>query len=148
MPTHAGRKAFSRLGLGSLGTLVTRRVIGPVGPVLAAAVVAASLTACGASSPTSSPSTPSSSSSSRSSSAPRAGVASGRQVYAQACEACHSINGHSRPSQQGGDLRMFHSSLAQLRQLTAEMPALHHHRLSPSELSAVIAYVAAIESRS
>jgi mono/diheme cytochrome c family protein len=74
-------------------------------------------------------------------------VARGRQVFAQACEVCHSISGRSRPSQQGGDLRMFHSSLAQLRQLTAEMPVLHHHRLSSAELSAVIGYVAAIESR-
>ena len=142
---------------GSLGGLGTRRVIGPVGPALAAAVVAASLTACGGGAPRSSrtPSTVSAtssitgslSSSSQDSSAPGSGGASGRQVFAQACEVCHSISGHSRPSQQGGDLRMFHSSLAQLRQLTAEMPVLHHHRLSSAELSAVVAYVAAIENR-
>lgn len=71
---------------------------------------------------------------------------SGRQVFARACQACHSISGHNRPSQQGGDLRAFHPTRAQLRQLTAEMP-VRHHRLSPAELAAVVDYVAAIERR-
>ena len=58
----------------------------------------------------------------------------------QACAACHSVSGHNSPRQQGGDLLHFHSTRAQLVQLTREMPILHH-RLSDSEVAAVVSYL-------
>jgi mono/diheme cytochrome c family protein len=79
--------------------------------------------------------------------AARLGAPNGRVVFAQACEYCHSITGHMKASQQGGDLRDYHVPMAELRQLTAEMPVLHH-KLSPAELTAVVDYVAAVERTS
>ncbi|MGA9859970.1 MAG: cytochrome c [Solirubrobacteraceae bacterium] len=75
-----------------------------------------------------------------------AGTASGREVFSQACAACHSVSGHNSPRQQGGDLLHFHSTRAQLIQLTREMPILHH-RLSDSEVAAVVSYLRVVESR-
>jgi mono/diheme cytochrome c family protein len=77
----------------------------------------------------------------------RVGAPNGRVVFAQACEYCHSISGHMKASQQGGDLRNYHVPFAELRQLSAEMPVLHH-KLSPAELTAVVDYVAAVERAS
>jgi mono/diheme cytochrome c family protein len=126
-----------------------RRVIGGV-----AATVALALTGCGSSSPSvtrsvtssSGPVMPPPAGTPAAQLPPAPGGATGRRVFGEACLACHSISGHSAASQQGGDLRSFRSSRDQLRELTAEMPVLHH-RLSRAELSAVVAYVAAVEAR-
>lgn len=79
-----------------------------------------------------------------SSSAPRA--MTGPEVFAHDCVYCHSISGHSKPSQQGGDLLHYHASRAQMLQLTAEMP-VEHRPLTRSELRAVVDYVLGVERR-
>lgn len=74
------------------------------------------------------------------------GTGSGRVVFTQACAQCHSVSGHNKPSQQGGDLLHFSSTRAQLVQLTREMPIIHH-RLSNAEVQAVVDYLRALEAR-
>jgi mono/diheme cytochrome c family protein len=69
---------------------------------------------------------------------------SGRTVFDQECSACHSLRGTENPRRQGGDLLAFHSSRAQLTQLTAEMPA--RHPLDRSQLRAVVSFVMGAES--
>lgn len=71
---------------------------------------------------------------------------SGRQVFIQACAACHSLTGHNTARQQGGDLLHFHATRRQTLQLTAEMPVLHH-RLTQAQLAAVVDYIMAVERR-
>jgi mono/diheme cytochrome c family protein len=69
---------------------------------------------------------------------------SGRTVFDQECSACHSLSGTENPRLQGGDLRAFHSSRAQLTQLAAEMPV--RHPLDRSQLRAVVSFVMGAES--
>jgi mono/diheme cytochrome c family protein len=70
---------------------------------------------------------------------------SGRAVFAQECASCHSLTGHDDPRHQGGDLRGFRASRAQLTQFAAEMPV--RHALSAAQLSAVVSFVRASETR-
>lgn len=114
---------------------------------LGACASAAALAAAGCGGGAGAPASRSSSSptTARSSSPPLTAASSGREVFAQACLVCHSVSGHSRPSQQGGDLSHFHSTTAELRQLTIEMPIVHH-RLTSAEVTAVVKYVQAIEA--
>jgi mono/diheme cytochrome c family protein len=72
------------------------------------------------------------------------GGVSGAAVFANHCQACHSISGHSAPRQQGGDLRGLRLPRAELLQFTAEMPVLHR-RLTERELQAVVSYLQAVE---
>ena len=68
----------------------------------------------------------------------------GRTLFAQACGACHTLTGHNDPRHQGGDLRGFHASHAQLYQLAAEMPL--RRPLSRGQLEAVVRFVMAVEA--
>lgn len=71
---------------------------------------------------------------------------SGRSVFRTDCEVCHSISGHSAPTQQGGDLRRLRLPRAELLQYAAEMPVLHR-RLTRAELHAVVAYLESVQRR-
>jgi mono/diheme cytochrome c family protein len=90
---------------------------------LALAAIAGSLTGCGG---TSAPAPP-----------------SGRVLFARDCASCHSLSGVDDPRLQGGDLLAFHSSRAQLRQLTREMPV--RHALDQGALRTLVDYVMAVE---
>ena len=68
----------------------------------------------------------------------------GRTLFDQACGACHTLTGHNDPRHQGGDLRGFHASHAQLYQLAAEMPL--RRQLSRGQLEAVVRFVMATEA--
>jgi cytochrome c5 len=72
--------------------------------------------------------------------------ASGHDVFARACAACHSLSGHGSPKQQGGDLLAVHLRRPVLAQFTAEMPV--KHRLSRTDLNAVVDYVLTVQRRS
>ena len=73
-----------------------------------------------------------------------AASASGAALFTQACGACHTLSGHNDPRHQGGDLRGFHSSRAQLVQLAAEMPL--RRPLSHAELQSVVDFVMSVEA--
>lgn len=73
-----------------------------------------------------------------------AAVPSGRALFSEACGACHTLTGHNDPRHQGGDLRDFHASRAQLYQLASEMPVCHP--LSRAQLNAVVGFLVALES--
>ena len=79
-------------------------------------------------------------------SASGAGSAAGRALFTEACGQCHSVTGHNKPSQQGGDLLHFKSTRAELVQLTKEMPVIHH-RLTDAQVQAVVDYLRALEGR-
>jgi mono/diheme cytochrome c family protein len=68
----------------------------------------------------------------------------GRALFDQACGACHTLTGHNDPRHQGGDLRGFHASRAQLYQLAAEMPV--RRPLSRAQLQTVVRFVMAVEA--
>jgi mono/diheme cytochrome c family protein len=68
---------------------------------------------------------------------------SGATVFAGSCRSCHSLSRPSSPRQQGGDLRRVHLSRSVLTQFTAEMPV--RHRLTATELRAVVDYVLAVQ---
>jgi mono/diheme cytochrome c family protein len=68
---------------------------------------------------------------------------SGQAVFVRACQSCHSLSGHSSARQQGGDLRGFSSTRAQLDQFTREMPV--RQPLTAAELRSVVTYVRAVE---
>jgi mono/diheme cytochrome c family protein len=72
------------------------------------------------------------------------GTASGPALFSQACGACHTLSGHNDARHQGGDLKGFHASRAQLLQLAGEMPA--RRPLSRSELQSVVAFVMSVEA--
>ncbi|MDE3132179.1 MAG: cytochrome c [Acidobacteriota bacterium] len=74
-----------------------------------------------------------------------AGV-SGRAVFRADCQVCHSISGHSAPTQQGGDLRRLRLPRAELLQYAAEMPVITR-RLTRAELRAVVAYLQSRQRR-
>jgi mono/diheme cytochrome c family protein len=77
----------------------------------------------------------------------RAGVAiSGRVVFDQHCQVCHSISGSSTPEQQGGDLRGLHLPRRELVQFTVEMPVVRS-RLTTAEVRAVVDYMQALARR-
>ena len=71
-------------------------------------------------------------------------TASGQALFGQACGGCHTLTGHDDPRHQGGDLRGFHSSRAQLFQLSAEMPV--RRPLTRAQLDAVVDFVMAVEA--
>ncbi len=75
----------------------------------------------------------------------RASLASGRVLFSRACGACHTLSGHDDPRHQGGDLRGFHASRAQMRQLAAEMPV--RRPLTAAQLQSVVAFVISVEAR-
>ncbi len=80
------------------------------------------------------------------SSGPPAGLgSSGREVFAHECSFCHSLSGHSSAQQQGGDLLDARLRRPVLYQFTAEMPV--RHRLSRTELNAVVAYILDVQRR-
>jgi mono/diheme cytochrome c family protein len=70
--------------------------------------------------------------------------ASGDALFNQACGACHTLSGHNDPRHQGGDLRGFHSTRAQLLQLAGEMPV--RRPLSRAELQSVVDFVMSAEA--
>jgi mono/diheme cytochrome c family protein len=74
------------------------------------------------------------------------GGGSGRELFTQACGACHTLSGHDDPRHQGGDLLRFHSTRPQMLQLAGEMPV--RHPLTGSQLSAVVDFVISMEARS
>ena len=92
---------------------------------LLAASVAIAVTGCGAATP--------------------ARPATGAQVFLGECQVCHSLLGNESKHTQGGDLVHFHMSRATLTQFSREMPV--KHRLSASQLRAVVDYVLAAERR-
>jgi mono/diheme cytochrome c family protein len=71
-------------------------------------------------------------------------TASGRALFGQACSACHTLSGHNDARHQGGDLRGFHASRAQLLQLAGEMPV--RRPLTRVQLDAVVRFVMAVEA--
>jgi mono/diheme cytochrome c family protein len=71
---------------------------------------------------------------------------SGRTVFANDCQVCHSISVASSPAQQGGDLRHLRLPRSELLQYAAEMPALNG-RLSTADRAAVVGYLQAVERR-
>lgn len=71
---------------------------------------------------------------------------SGRTVFANHCEVCHSVSGSSSPEQQGGDLRGPQLPRDELLQYTAEMPAVNG-RLSSAQIRAVVGYLRSVERR-
>ncbi len=71
---------------------------------------------------------------------------SGRTVFANHCEVCHSISGSSSPEQQGGDLRGPRLPRNDLVQYAAEMPAVNG-RLTAVEIRAVASYLQSVERR-
>jgi mono/diheme cytochrome c family protein len=110
---------------------MVRRLLAPVlAPVLVAACAAFVIAGCGGAQ----------SRHQTRSSAP------GRELFARACGACHTINGHEDPRRQGGDLLGFHSSRAQMLQLAGEMPV--RHPLTQSQLEAVVRFVMSLEAGS
>jgi mono/diheme cytochrome c family protein len=70
----------------------------------------------------------------------------GRELFAEACGACHTLSGHNDPRHQGGDLLGFHATRPQMLQLAGEMPV--RHPLSPGQLDAVVTFVTSLEARS
>jgi mono/diheme cytochrome c family protein len=66
-------------------------------------------------------------------------------VFTQSCRVCHSLSGHASPRQQGGDLLGVHLRRPVLTQFTAEMPV--RHRLTRSQLQAVVDYVLAVQAQ-
>jgi mono/diheme cytochrome c family protein len=70
---------------------------------------------------------------------------SGRQLFAQACGACHTLSGHNDPRRQGGDLLGFRATRAQMVQLAGEMPV--RHPLSRSQLDAIVTFLMSVEAR-
>ena len=68
---------------------------------------------------------------------------SGRVLFAQACQACHSLTGHQSPSQQGGDLRGVRLSRPVALQFAREMPV--RRPLSRGQLAAVVDYIALVQ---
>jgi mono/diheme cytochrome c family protein len=73
------------------------------------------------------------------------GTPSGRELFGEACGACHSLSGVEDPRRQGGDLEHFHATPTQLLQLAREMPA--RRTLTEAQLRAVVGYVRAVERR-
>ncbi|HET9094648.1 MAG TPA: cytochrome c [Solirubrobacteraceae bacterium] len=71
---------------------------------------------------------------------------SGRRVFVQDCQFCHSVNGHPVPEQQGGDLRGLPMTRTELIQSTAGMPKLHGPLTGP-EIRAVVAYLQSLRPR-
>ncbi|MGZ4167255.1 MAG: hypothetical protein ACXVRW_13930 [Solirubrobacteraceae bacterium] len=69
---------------------------------------------------------------------------SGRELFARACGACHTLSGHDDPRHQGGDLLGFHATRPQMLQLAAEMPV--RHPLSQGQLDAVVRFVLSMEA--
>ena len=114
----------------TLGAMASRAL----GIALAAATVA-TLAACGGGQ------------SSQSASSSADGVfsrASGKEVFAEHCSVCHSLNGRDNPRKQGGDLLGFQASRAQVTQFVREMPVVHRP-LTATELRVVVDYVIAAE---
>ena len=99
-----------------------RRVAG----ALLGTLVAGGLAGCGAQAP-------------GTGSAPRPGVAAAA-LFSRDCAVCHSLTAPARRTQQGGELGAAHLSLAEIRQLTAEMPRLHGP-LSATEVAVLARYV-------
>jgi mono/diheme cytochrome c family protein len=73
------------------------------------------------------------------------GGGQGRELFTQACGACHTLRGHNDARHQGGDLLDFHATRPQMLQLAGEMPV--RHPLSPGQLDAVVTFVMSLEAR-
>lgn len=76
--------------------------------------------------------------------AQRAPAPAGRTLFASACGSCHTLSGHDDSRHQGGDLRTFHATHAQLLQFAAEMPV--RRPLDQRQLEAIVQYVMKIET--
>ena len=74
-----------------------------------------------------------------------AAAPAGAALFTQACGACHTLTGHNDPRHQGGDLRDFRASRAQLTQFAAEMPV--RRALTRQQLASVVAFVMSAEAR-
>jgi mono/diheme cytochrome c family protein len=70
---------------------------------------------------------------------------SGRQLFATACSACHSLSGHESPRRQGGDLLHLHIPREAMLDFVAEMPV--RRPLTPTQERAVAAYVLGVEAQ-
>jgi mono/diheme cytochrome c family protein len=66
-------------------------------------------------------------------------------VFAQACQACHSLGGGDVKRKQGGDLLGYRMSRMDLTQLSREMPV--RRPLTAAELRVVVDYVLRAERR-
>ena len=71
---------------------------------------------------------------------------SGRELFSQACGACHTLTGHNDPRHQGGDLEGFRATRPQMLQFAGEMPV--RHPLSQDQLDAVVRFVLSVEAGS
>ncbi|HYZ81094.1 MAG TPA: cytochrome c [Solirubrobacteraceae bacterium] len=69
---------------------------------------------------------------------------SGRELFSQACGACHTLTGHYDSRHQGGDLLGFRATRPQMLQLAGEMPV--RHPLSQDQLDAVVRFVMSVEA--
>lgn len=74
-----------------------------------------------------------------------AAARTGPAIFAAACVVCHSLSGRAAPSQQGGDLRGYTLTRAQLESLTRAMPA--RPALTASEVRTVADYLLTVERR-
>jgi mono/diheme cytochrome c family protein len=70
---------------------------------------------------------------------------SGAVVFAQTCQACHSLVGSESQRKQGGDLLGYRMSRLDLTQFSREMPV--RRPLTAAELRAVVDYVLRAERR-
>lgn len=110
---------------------------------LLAALLAGALAGCGGHGRTSSTTSDASTAPSGPTLAGRLPVAA---LFSRDCGACHSLTVPARRNQQGGELGAAHLSLAEIRQLTAEMPRLHG-ALSAAEVAVLSRYVASAQRR-
>ena len=69
----------------------------------------------------------------------------GAALFAQACAACHRVDGRRDPSRQGGDLSGFHMTLAEIESFTRVMPV--RPPLSARDLHVVSTFVLAAQRR-
>lgn len=64
-------------------------------------------------------------------------------LFREACGSCHSLDGRTSPTHQGGDLLAYRFGRAALLQFAREMPV--RRRLDAGQLASVVDYVARAE---
>jgi mono/diheme cytochrome c family protein len=69
-------------------------------------------------------------------------ASSGRQIFAHACQACHSLIGNESLRKQGGDLLGLGLSYSQLLSFTRVMPT---RPLTAKQLRAVVNFVLGVQ---
>jgi len=70
---------------------------------------------------------------------------SGRALFAQDCDACHTISGADSPSHQGGDLLRLRLPRPVLLQFMREMPV--HPRPDDAQLQRIADYILGAQRR-